>query len=126
MNIHLGPFALRYFGEAGVWSSLELAYVSNRHCGLARRESALRFSFKSEHCIEAFGLENPADVFTADDGSVTYGRIVIHRGNASVLSAEQIYTANLLRKARQAARKVAEAGLADASSQPTLAELEAA
>jgi len=123
MNINLGPFALRYYGEAGIWSSLELAYVSNRHCGLARRESAVRCSWKSEHSIEAFGLPNPADAFTATDGSITYGRIVIHRGHAYAISAEQLYTANLLRQARQAAREAAEAGLSGSARQPALAEL---
>lgn len=123
MNIHLGPFALRYFGEGGLWTSLEIAVISNRHCGLARRESAFRFSFKSEHCIEAFGLQNPADAFTAADGSVTYGRIVIHRGHAYALTAEQVYTANLLRQARQAARQAADAGLSGSASHPALTEL---
>lgn len=123
MNIHLGPFALRYYGEAGIWSSLELAIVTSRHCGLARRESALRCSWKSEHAIEAFGLENPADAFTAADGSITYGRIVIQRGHAYAISAEQVYSGNLLRQARRAAREAAEAGLSGSASQPALTDL---
>lgn len=94
MKIELGPFALRYFSGDN-WSSLELAMVTNPNGGMARRETALRGSFKSEHLLEALSQENPADSFVAPDGKTYYGKIHQTPAGTYVISAKEVYTKEL-------------------------------
>lgn len=98
MNIELGPFALRVF-SAENWTSFELAVATNKNGGMARRETAVRGSFKSEHLLDACSQENPADSFTAPDGTVYYGRIQQTPTGVYMISAKEVYTKTLYEKA---------------------------
>ncbi len=104
MELHLGPFTFRHYSGAS-WSSLEIAVATNPRCGLARRETAIRCSLRSEHLIDWMGIPNPADTFQAPDGSITHGRMVLHGGHAYAISAQQVYASELLERSRIAARE---------------------
>jgi hypothetical protein len=122
MDLNLGPAFLRFYANGSNWSHLEVGYVSNRDCGLARRESAITIGFKSEHALELFSVENPADRYIAPDGTVTHGRICVQGSRTYALSAEQVFSAALhkraLQAARQRARAQAQQQLADALVPP--------
>jgi hypothetical protein len=102
MDLNLGPAFLRFYANGSNWSHLEVGYVSNRDCGLARRESAITIGFKSEHALELFSVENPADRYIAPDGTVTHGRICVQGSRTYALSAEQVFSAALHKRALQA------------------------
>lgn len=99
MNIKIGPFALRYFSNDN-WSSFEAAIVTNANGGMARRETALRASFKSEHLLDALGKDNPADTFTCpESGTIYYGKIHQTPAGTYVISAREVYTRALYERA---------------------------
>lgn len=91
MKINLGPFAFRVFSGDN-WTSVELAFATNQNGGMARRETALRGSFKSEHLIDMVSKENKADSFTAPDGKTYYGRIHQTPTGVYTISAREVYT----------------------------------
>lgn len=121
MDLHIGPCFLRAYSGSN-WSTIELGFATNRNGGLARRESALSLGFKSEHALEVFSVENPADRFVAPDGTITHGRICVQGSRTYTLSAEQVFTGALhkrtLRAARQRAEQQAQQELADALVPP--------
>jgi len=121
MDLSIGNAFLRVYSGSN-WSHLELGFATNRNGGLARRESALALGFKSEHALEVFSVENPADRYVAPDGSITHGRICVQGSRTYSLSAEQVFTAALhkrtLRAARQRAEQQAQQELADALVPP--------
>lgn len=109
MELNLGPISIRSF-SGNNWSSLELAFVTNRHGGMARRETALRSEFKSEHLIDAVGRENPADSFECPDtGTIFFGKIVELGDGIHMITAKEVYTRALFERA-------VKKGLADAES----------
>lgn len=109
MELNLGPIALRHYSGKG-WSFAEIAFITAKNGGLARRESAVHAAFKSEHLTEMLGQENPNDKFIAPDGTVYYGKVHVVGGAVNVISAEQVFAA----KARAAAINAAD----KAQSQP--------
>lgn len=88
MELALGPIDICFYSGSN-WSSFKLGFVTNRDGGAARRESAIRGSFKSEHLIEAVGTENTADVAIIN-GKTYHGRIVRGLDGDHVLSALQV------------------------------------
>lgn len=98
MNIELGPFAFRLFSGDN-WTSLELAMATNKNGGMARRETALRGSFKSDHLLEALSQENQADRFEGPDGKVYFGRIQQTPTGVHAISAKEVYTKSLYKDA---------------------------
>lgn len=121
MDLRIGPCFLRAYSGSN-WSHVELGVATNRNGGLARRESALSLGFKSEHALEVFSVDNPADRYVAPDGTITHGRICVQGSRTYSLSAEQVFTAALhkrtLRAARQRAEQQAQQELADALVPP--------
>ena len=121
MDINLGPAFLRFYSGSN-WSHFELGLATNPHGGLARRESAIALGFKSEHALEVFSVDNPADRHIAPDGTITYGRICVQGKRTYSLSAEQVFSAALhkrtLRAARERAEHQAQQELADALVPP--------
>jgi hypothetical protein len=121
MDLNIGSAFLRIYSGSN-WSHLELGFATNRHGGLARRESAISMGFKSEHALETFSVENPADRYIAPDGTITHGRICVQGSRTYALSAEQVYTSALhkrtLRAARQRAEQQAQQELANALVPP--------
>ncbi len=121
MDLRIGPCFLRAYSGSN-WSSVELGFATNRNGVLARRESALSMGFKSEHALELFSVDNPADRFVAPDGTITHGRICVQGSRTYSLSAEQVFTAALhkrtLRATRQRAEQQAQQELADALLPP--------
>jgi hypothetical protein len=121
MDLSIGNAFLRVYSGSN-WTRVELGFATNRNGGLARRESALSLGFKSEHALEVFSVENPADRFVAPDGTITHGRICVQGSRTYTLSAEQVFTAALhkrtLRAARQRAEQQAQQELADALVPP--------
>lgn len=117
MDINLGPAFLRFYSGSN-WSHFELGVATNPHGGLARRESSIAVGFKSEHALEVFSVENPADRYIAADGTITHGRICVQGKRTYSLSAEQVFSATLhkrtLRAARERAEQQAQLELADA------------
>ena len=99
MDLNIGPLALRVYSGDN-WSHAELAFITNRHGGKARRETALRGGFKSEHLIDAVGTDNPADTFEdPGTGTLYFGRIVQTPAGVYTLSAKEVYTRALYEKA---------------------------
>ena len=121
MDLSIGNAFLRVYSGSN-WSTIELGFATNRNGGLARRESALSLGFKSDHALEVFSVENPADRYIAPDGTITHGRICVQGSRTYALSAEQVFTAALhkrtLRAARQRAEQQAQQELADALVPP--------
>lgn len=89
MILNLGPIEFR-LASGNNWSTAELAFVSAKKNGLAQRETAIKTGFKSEHLIEVFGEDNPAD--TVKVGDVTYAGKVVPGldGEQHVITAEQV------------------------------------
>lgn len=99
MDLHLGPLDVRLYGGDN-WSHFELAWVSNRHGGKARRETAVRAGFKSEHLISATGKDNPADTFECPQtGTLYFGRLVQIGNTIHAISARDVYSEALYKKA---------------------------
>lgn len=98
MNIEFGPFAFRLFSGEN-WTSVELAMATNKNGGMARRETALRGSFKSDHLLEALSQENRADKFEAPDGKTYFGRIQQTPTGVYSISAKEVYTKSLYQDA---------------------------
>jgi hypothetical protein len=118
MDLNLGPFALRLYSGDN-WSHVELALVTNRNGGQARRETALRGGFKSEHLIEAIGTDNPADSFEDPrTGTLYFGRIVQTPSGTYTVSAKQVYTRCLYETACKQGLQQAEAATAALEPQP--------
>lgn len=115
MNLELGPIALRVF-SADNWTSLELAFASNKNGGMARRETSIRGSFKSEHLLEMTATENKADTFTAPDGKVYYGRIQQTPTGVYAISAKEIYSKELYQEAVKNGLRQAEAATLEPSA----------
>jgi len=107
MDLSIGNAFLRVYSGAN-WSTIELGFATNRNGGLARRESAVSLGFKSEHALEVFSVENPADRFVAPDGTITHGRICVQGDRQYSLSAQEVYTARLFDAATAAAQLHAE------------------
>lgn len=127
MDLNLGPISLRlYSGQdrGKNWTHLEAAWVTNRHGGKARRETAVAASFKSEHLLEMTGKENPADTFTCPDtGTTFYGRIVQTPTGVYAISATDVYTKSLYTKAVKEGLTAAEVATAkiDPAAEPVAA-----
>lgn len=104
MKFSLGPFELRCYSGSN-WSNLELAFVTARKGGCSQRETAVKTGFKSEHLIEVFGEDNPAD--TLKVGDVTYtGKVVPgFDGEQHVITAEQVAARAQRAEAIRAANK---------------------
>lgn len=99
MDISLGPIDLRFY-SGNNWSTCELAFVSNRNGGMARRETAINAGFKSEHLVDAIGKDNPADVFECPEtGTAYFGKIVNGPTGVHAISAKEVYTKALYAKA---------------------------
>lgn len=89
MQLSLGPIDLRYYTGQN-WSSFELAFVTARQAGVAKRETALRTSFKSEHLVEAFGEERESDSCILN-GTTYHGKVVRGAdGDEHYISALQV------------------------------------
>jgi hypothetical protein len=99
MDINLGPLALRLY-SGNNWSHAELAWVTNRNGGMARRETAINAGFKSDHLTDIIGKENPADLFECPEtGTVYFGKIVQGPTGVYSISAKEVYTKSLYTKA---------------------------
>lgn len=97
--LSLGPVDLRFFSGDN-WSHAELAWVSNRNGGMARRETAVKGSFKSDHLTELAGQENPADSFECPEtGTLHFGKIVQTPTGTYVITAKEVYTKAIYLKA---------------------------
>lgn len=103
MNLSLGPLRFRAFSGEN-WSHIELACVTRPEGGLARRETAVRAGFKSEHAIASLGADNPADTFECPTtGTLYFGKIVKQGNSVHAISAKQVYTSALMTKVEKAA-----------------------
>jgi hypothetical protein len=93
-EFNLGPLTFRaYSGEN--WSHLELAIASNPKGGMARRETAVRLGFKSEHLIQMQGKDNPNDSLATPEGNIVFGKVSVTPAGVFVLSAQEVYALGL-------------------------------
>lgn len=91
-KVPLLPIDIR-FSSGDNWTSAEAAWITNRNGGLARKETALRGSFKSDHLIYATGKPNPADKFTCPEtGRVFHGKIVQNASGVHAVTSAQVYS----------------------------------
>ena len=99
MELNLGPISARLYSGSN-WTHAELAWVSNRNGGMARRETAINAGFKSDHLTEMAGKDNPADTFECPDTGILYfGKIVSSPTGVYAISAKEVYTKTLYTKA---------------------------
>lgn len=99
MDLSIGPVDIRAYGGNN-WSHFELAWVTNRHGGKARRETNLKAGFKSDHLIDVVGKDNPADTFECPEtGTLYFGRLVQAGNTIHAISARDVYTKALYQKA---------------------------
>lgn len=94
----LGPVEARFY-SGNNWSNFKLAFVTNRNGGMARRETAIKGGFKSDHVTDMIGQDNPADTFEAPDGTLFFGKIVQTLSGVHTVSAKEVYTKSLYQKA---------------------------
>lgn len=103
MELSIGPIDLRFFSGDN-YTRFEVAAVTNRKGGMARRETAINIGYKSDHWTEAFGRDNPNDRYVTPDGNIIFGKISFTPGGGvHVLSAAQVYAASLSKEALKAA-----------------------
>jgi hypothetical protein len=118
-ELALGPISLRAGGGEN-WSQFDLAFTTNRNAGMAARESAIRFGFKSDHLLALTGTDNANDTYRTPEGDTVYGKVSITPGGAvHVLSAHQVYAERVHQAAIKSSLKTAAddvAGLAPAAS----------
>lgn len=106
MEINLGPVAFRFYGGDN-WSFAEVAFITGRNGGLARRETSIHGAFRSEHLIDVLGKDNPHDTYICPEGKTFYGKVTTTPGGGvNVLSAQQVYALQLRNKAIEAANTV--------------------
>jgi hypothetical protein len=117
-ELALGPLSLRA-GGGDNWSQFDLAWTTNRNAGMAARETAVRFGFKSDHILAFTGTDNANDVYKTPEGDTVYGKVSITPGGAvHVLTAQQVYAERVHQAAIKAGLKSAAdsaAGLASAA-----------
>ena len=122
MKLQLGPIDIRFRQGADdeqTWTNLELAFVTNRNGGMARRETALRAGFRSDHLVDLVGTENPADTFECpESGTLYFGKIVQAPTGTYVISAKEVYTRALYEKACKRGLQQAEAATSQLQPQP--------
>lgn len=112
MDLDLGPLSLRFYSGKN-WTHAEAAWVSNRNGGKARRETAIRAGFKSEHAIDMIGRDNPADEFVCPTtGQKFFGKIVSTPSGVYAISAKDVYTKSLYTKACKEGLQAAESATA--------------
>jgi hypothetical protein len=99
MELNLGPISARLYSGSN-WTHAELAWVSNRNGGMARRETAINAGFKSDHITDMAGRDNPADTFEDPaTGTLYFGKIVSSPTGVYAISAKEVYTKALYTKA---------------------------
>lgn len=107
MQFKLGPIDLRAYQEVNEnaphrWTNFELAFVTNREGGLARRETGTRLGWRSDHVIEAFGRDNPADTFIDPDSGRTFtGKIISTPTGVYAVTAREVFSDWLVNEARR-------------------------
>ena len=112
-ELTFGPVSLRAGGGAN-WSQFDLAFTTNRNAGMAARESAIRFGFKSDHLLALTGTDNANDVYKTPEGDTVYGKVSITPGGAvHVLSAQQVYAERVHRAALKSGLELAAESAAD-------------
>lgn len=95
MEFSLGPVDFRFYSGDN-WTHFETALVTNRNGGMARRETAVKAGFKSDHVTDMIGKTNHADVFTCPDtGKPYYGKIVDGPAGRYTITAKEVYTKEL-------------------------------
>lgn len=101
------PIRFRVF-SAENFLSAELALITRPQGGLARRETAIRVGFKSDHLVAMVGRENLADVFEdPDTGTLYVGRIITTPDGVLAVTSRELYTeALIMRAAKEAADQV--------------------
>jgi hypothetical protein len=118
-ELTLGPLSLRA-GGGDNWSQFDLAFTTNRNAGMAARETAVRFGFKSDHVLALTGTDNANDTYKTPEGDTVYGKVSITPGGAvHVLTAQQVYAETVHQAAIKAGLKNAAdsaAGLASAAT----------
>jgi hypothetical protein len=99
MELNLGPLSARLYSGSN-WTHAELAWVSNRNGGMARRETAINAGFKSDHLIDMVGKDNPADTFEDPaTGTLYFGKIVQTPTGVYAITAKEVFTKSLYSKA---------------------------
>lgn len=125
-QLSIGPIDIRLFGGEN-WTNVELAFVTARDAGPASRETTLRAGFKSEHLLEAFGEDDPADALNIDGttyvGKATKGPDGVKHTLSAVQVAARVERAQAMRQGLRAAQQAATrvTGDTDDSTAPSAA-----
>lgn len=108
MELNLGPISARLYSGSN-WTHAELAWVSNRNGGMARRETAINAGFKSDHLTDIAGKDLASDTFECPDtGTLYFGKLVQTPTGTYVISAKEVYTRAVYEKACKEGLKQAE------------------
>lgn len=125
MELNLGPISARLYSGKN-WTHAELAFVSNRNGGKARRETAVSAGFKSDHLIDMVGKDNPADSFECPEtGTLYFGKIVQTPTGVYAISAKDVYTKALYTKVVKQGLAAAETATTPPQSEPEAASTKA-
>jgi hypothetical protein len=117
------PIRFRVF-TADNFFSAELALVTRPNGGLAKRETAVRVGFRSDHLVQLAGIDNPADTFECPDtGTLFIGKIVNTPDGVLAVTSRELYTEALIARAAkdavEAVRTVKAKAAAVADTAPT-------
>jgi hypothetical protein len=116
MELNLGPISARLYSGSN-WTFAELAWVSNRNGGMARRETAINAGFKSEHLLDTVGKDLASDTFECPDtGTLYFGKIVQTPTGTYVISAKEVYTRAVYEKVCKEGLQAAESVTAELST----------
>jgi hypothetical protein len=125
MELNLGPISARLYSGKN-WTHAELAFVSNRNGGQARRETAVSAGFKSDHLIDMVGKDNPADTFECPEtGTLYFGKIVQTPTGVYAISAKDVYTKSLYTKVVKEGLAAAETATTPPQPEPEAASTKA-
>lgn len=121
MELNLGPISARLYSGSN-WTHAELAWVSNRNGGMARRETAINAGFKSDHLTDIAGKDLVSDTFECPEtGTLHFGKIVQTPTGTYVISAKEVYTRAVYEKACKEGLQQAESVTAQIESPVTAA-----
>jgi hypothetical protein len=123
MKFQLGPLDFRFYQGTDndhSWTNAEIAFVTNRHGGKARRETAIRAGVRSDHLVDMIGKDLASDTFECPEtGTLYFGKIVQTPTGTYVISAKDVYTRAVYERACKEGLKLAEqatAGLEPANA----------
>ena len=129
MKFQLGPLDFRFYQGTDndhSWTNAEIAFVTNRHGGKARRETAIRAGVRSDHLVDMIGKDLASDTFECPEtGTLYFGKIVQTPTGVYAISAKDVYTKALYTRVVKQGLAAAETATTPPQPEPEAASTKA-